>query len=159
MWLLGVKSKVSNRRTLSGWRFCFLKERLLSLFKFFASSNLLYFYQLRIGPQPTSIGQPCLTGPGYSSCTVRAPLHVPSSWTWSLLTPVYNPKSEICSALFFSCQPILELKQSCRKNPRAKIVVTCEYSCLSSFCVTGVILWHVPSNGKQCEVAVNARLW
>ena len=101
MCLLGVKSKVSNRRTWSGGTFCFLKKRLLSLFKFFASSNLLYFYQPLIGPQPTSIGQLCLSGPGYSSCTVRAPLHVPSPWSWSLLTPVYNQSRKYVQLYFF----------------------------------------------------------
>ena len=46
--------EVSNRKTLSGETFCFLEKRWLSIFKFCASSNLLFFfYKLLIGPQPT----------------------------------------------------------------------------------------------------------
>ena len=41
--LLGV---VSNRKILTGEIFCFLEKRLLSIFKFCASSNSLFFYEL-----------------------------------------------------------------------------------------------------------------
>ena len=41
------------RKKLSGEKFCFLEKYLLSIFKFCASSNLLFFYQLLIDPQPT----------------------------------------------------------------------------------------------------------
>ena len=53
--LLCVTCEVSNRKTLSGETFCFLEKRLLSICKFCASSNLLFFffYKLLIGPQPT----------------------------------------------------------------------------------------------------------
>ena len=37
----------------SGKTFCFLDKRLLWVFKFSASSNLLFPYDLLIGPQPT----------------------------------------------------------------------------------------------------------
>ena len=40
--LLGVACKVSNTKTLSGETFCFLEKRLLSIFKFHASSNLFF---------------------------------------------------------------------------------------------------------------------
>ena len=43
--LLAVVCKVSNRMMLSGETFCFLEKR--------ASSNLLFFYELVIGSQPT----------------------------------------------------------------------------------------------------------
>ena len=74
--LLGVVCKVSDRKTLSGEKFCFLEECLLSIFKFCTSSNLLFFYELLVGPQPTFlecivICQLCLRGPGYSSRTVN----------------------------------------------------------------------------------------
>ena len=42
---------VSNKYV--SWVFCFFEKRLLSIFKFCASSNLLLFYELLIGPQPT----------------------------------------------------------------------------------------------------------
>ena len=56
--------------------FCFVEKRLLPIFKVCTSSNLLFFYGLLIGPQPTFlecivnfacnlIGQLCLSGPGY----------------------------------------------------------------------------------------------
>ena len=48
--LLSVICKV---RTLSGEKLCFLGKHLLSIFEFCASSNLLSFYELLIGPQPT----------------------------------------------------------------------------------------------------------
>ena len=49
--LLCVICGVSNRSTLSGETFCSLEKRLLSAFKFCASSNLLFFfYELLIGP-------------------------------------------------------------------------------------------------------------
>ena len=52
--LLCVTCEVSNRKTLSGETFCSLEKRLLSICKFCASSNLLFFfYKLLIGPQPT----------------------------------------------------------------------------------------------------------
>ena len=52
--LLCVTCEVSNRKTLSGETFCFLEKRLLSICKFCASSNFLFFfYKLLIGPQPT----------------------------------------------------------------------------------------------------------
>ena len=51
--LLGVICKVSNRKTLTDETFCFLDKRLLSIFTFFASSNLLFFYELLICPQQT----------------------------------------------------------------------------------------------------------
>ena len=51
--LLGVVCKVLNRKTLSGEAFCSLEKCLLSIFKFCALSNLLFFYELVIGPQPT----------------------------------------------------------------------------------------------------------
>ena len=51
--LLDVVCKVLNRMMLSGVTFCFLEKRLLSLCKFCASSNLLFFYELVIGSQPT----------------------------------------------------------------------------------------------------------
>ena len=49
--LLGVIRKVSNRKTLTDETFCFLEKRLLSIYTFFASSNLLFFYELLIYPQ------------------------------------------------------------------------------------------------------------
>ena len=49
----GVICKVSNTQTLSFETFCFLKKRFLSLFKFCALSNLLFFHELLTGPQPT----------------------------------------------------------------------------------------------------------
>ena len=51
--LLDVVCKVSNRMMLSGETFCFLQKRLLSICKFCASCNLLFFYELVIGSQPT----------------------------------------------------------------------------------------------------------
>ena len=36
--------KVSNRKTLSGETFCFLEKLLLSIIKFCALSDLLFFY-------------------------------------------------------------------------------------------------------------------
>ena len=51
--LLGVVCKVLNGKTLSGEAFCFLEKCLLSISKFCALSNLLFFYELVIGPQPT----------------------------------------------------------------------------------------------------------
>ena len=50
--LLDVVCKVANRM-MSGETFCFLEKRLLSICKFRASSNLLFFYELVIGSQPT----------------------------------------------------------------------------------------------------------
>ena len=71
--------QVSNRKTLSGETFCFIEKHLLSVFKFCASSKWFY-YELLIGDNQLSwnillfscnlIGQLCLSGPGYSSCTV-----------------------------------------------------------------------------------------
>ena len=49
--LLGVIRKVSNRKTLTDETFCFLEKRLLSIYTFFVSSNLLFFYELLICPQ------------------------------------------------------------------------------------------------------------
>ena len=46
-------AEVSSRNTLSGETFCFLEKFLLSIFKFRALSNLLFSYELLIGPQPT----------------------------------------------------------------------------------------------------------
>ena len=51
--LLDVVCKVSSRMMLSGETFFFLEKRLLSICKFRASSNLLFFYELGIGSQPT----------------------------------------------------------------------------------------------------------
>ena len=48
--LLGVICKVSNRKTLSGETFFFLEKNLLSIFKICASCDLLFFYELLIGP-------------------------------------------------------------------------------------------------------------
>ena len=42
--LLCVTCGVSNRKTLSGETFCSLEKRLLSIFKFCASSNLLFVF-------------------------------------------------------------------------------------------------------------------
>ena len=42
--LLCVTCEVSNRKTLSGETFCSLEKRLLSIFKFCASSNLLFVF-------------------------------------------------------------------------------------------------------------------
>ena len=52
--LLGVTCTciVSNTNTLSGETFCFHENFLLSIFKFHALSNLLFSYELLIGPQP-----------------------------------------------------------------------------------------------------------
>ena len=50
---LGVICKVLNTQTSSFETFCLLEKSLLSLFKFCASSNILFFYELLIGPQPT----------------------------------------------------------------------------------------------------------
>ena len=47
--------KVWNGKTLPGEKFCFLEKRLLPIFKFCASSNLLFSYELLIGPEPTSL--------------------------------------------------------------------------------------------------------
>ena len=50
---MGVKCKVSNRKILlSGKIFCFREKRLPSIFKFCASSNLLFFFELLIGYFP-----------------------------------------------------------------------------------------------------------
>ena len=88
--LLSIICKVSKRKTLSGETFCFLEKRLLSIFKFCASSHLLFFfYELLIGPQPTFfwnvllfscnlIGQLCLSGPGYCGRTVSQPTLTPA---------------------------------------------------------------------------------
>ena len=43
--LRGVIWKVSNRKTLSGETFCFLEKCLLSIFKFDALNNLLFFFR------------------------------------------------------------------------------------------------------------------
>ena len=51
--LLAVVCNVSKRKTFSGKSFCFLEKRILSIFKLCTSSNLLLFYELLIGPQPT----------------------------------------------------------------------------------------------------------
>ena len=77
IFLLGDIRKVSNRKTLSAETFFFLEKRLLPIFKFRPSSNLLSFYEMLIGPQPTflecavifllsSIGQLCRNGPADS---------------------------------------------------------------------------------------------
>ena len=50
--LLSFICKVSNRKTLSGEPFAFLKSFATNL-KFYVSSNLLFFYELFIDPQPT----------------------------------------------------------------------------------------------------------
>ena len=79
---LGVACKVSNRKRLSCKKNCFLEKCLLSIFKFCASSNLLFLnYELVIGLQPTFlgcivifvnlIGQLYLGGPSYNSCTLK----------------------------------------------------------------------------------------
>ena len=52
----GVVCKVSNRKRLSCKKNCFLEKCLLSIFKFCASSNLLFFYEMLIGLQPTLLG-------------------------------------------------------------------------------------------------------
>ena len=49
---LCVICKVSKRKTLTGETFSFLEKRLLSIFKFCASSNLLFF--LRVADWPTT---------------------------------------------------------------------------------------------------------
>ena len=41
--LLGVRCKVSNRKTLSGETLFFLEKKVLSIFKIGASSDLLFF--------------------------------------------------------------------------------------------------------------------
>ena len=69
--------KFGIEKTLSAETFCFLEKRLLPIFKFRPSSNLLSFYEMLIGPQPTflecaviflltSIGQLCQNGPANS---------------------------------------------------------------------------------------------
>ena len=81
--LQGVVRKVSKRKKLTGETFFLLEKRLLSTIKCCASSNLLFFYKLLIGPRPTfsecivitcisrnPIGQLCLSGPGYTCRTV-----------------------------------------------------------------------------------------
>ena len=45
--------KFRIEKTLSAETFCFLEKRLLPIFKFRPSSNLLSFYEMLIGPQPT----------------------------------------------------------------------------------------------------------
>ena len=50
-WVLNEKFRI-EKHCRSGETFCFHK-RLLSVFKFSASSNLLFPYDLLIGPQPT----------------------------------------------------------------------------------------------------------
>ena len=50
--LLGVMCKVSNRNTLSGETIALLKNVCYQC-KFCASNNLLFYYKLLIGPQPT----------------------------------------------------------------------------------------------------------
>ena len=87
--LLGITCKVSKRKTLSGETFCFLEKRLLSVFKFCASSNLLFL--LRAADWPTTnffwnvllfscnlIGQLCLSGLGYCGRTVSQPTLTPA---------------------------------------------------------------------------------
>ena len=82
--LQGVVRKVSKRKKLTGETFFLLEKRLLSTIKCCASSNLLFFYKLLIGPRPTfsecivitcisrnPIGQLCLSGPGYTCRTVK----------------------------------------------------------------------------------------
>ena len=60
--------------------FCFVEKRLLPIFKVCTSSNLLFFYGLLIGPQPSFlecianfacnlIGQLCPSGPCYGCRT------------------------------------------------------------------------------------------
>ena len=51
--LLCVTCEVSIRKTLSGETFCFLEKRLLSICKFCASSNLLFFF-LQAADWPTT---------------------------------------------------------------------------------------------------------
>ena len=51
--ILGVLSKVLNRKTLSGEAFCFLEKHLPLIFKFCAWSNSLFFNELLISLQPT----------------------------------------------------------------------------------------------------------
>ena len=50
---LPVDDKITACVKHVSWLFCFLEKRLLSIFKFCASSNLLFFYEQLIGPQPT----------------------------------------------------------------------------------------------------------
>ena len=73
----------SEEKNIIWWNILLSLKRLLSIFKFRASSNLLFFYELLIGPQPTflvglvmllfcnPIGQICLGGPSYSSRAVK----------------------------------------------------------------------------------------
>ena len=78
--LLGVICKVSNRKRSSGEIFCFLGKRLLSIFKLCASSNCFFMscwlahnhlsWNVLLS-SCNSICQLCLSGPGYSSRTVR----------------------------------------------------------------------------------------
>ena len=51
--ILGVMSKVLNRKTLPGEAFCFLEKHLPLIFKFCAWSNSLFFNELLISLQPT----------------------------------------------------------------------------------------------------------
>ena len=48
-----VNKYVSWLLSFSGKSFYFLEKRILSIFKLCTSSNLLLFYELLIGPQPT----------------------------------------------------------------------------------------------------------
>ena len=77
--LLFVKFRIEKNCLVK--HFAFLKNVCYQIFKRCASSNLLFFNELLIGPQPTFrsvllfscnlIGQLCLCGPGYSSRTVK----------------------------------------------------------------------------------------
>ena len=77
--LLGLICKVLNRETLSGEMFTFSKNVWLSMFKFWAPSNLLFFVSCSLAHNQLSwnvllffcnpIGQFWLSGPGYSSYT------------------------------------------------------------------------------------------
>ena len=51
-WVLYEKFRI-EKLCRSGETFCFLDKRSLSVFKFTSASNLLFPYDLLIGPQPT----------------------------------------------------------------------------------------------------------
>ena len=71
-----LKCKVLYRKILSGETLCFLEKRLLSFFKFFAMSKLLFSYELLIGPLPTFLE--CIL---LFTCDLIGQLYL--RWPWS----------------------------------------------------------------------------
>ena len=92
--LLGVICKVSNTQTwLSFETFCFLEKRLLSIFKFCAWSNSLFFLKLSQSPFPVSAAlYELLTSlrPAFSECIFIFPQ---SNWSALSCGPGYSSRT------------------------------------------------------------------